>query len=185
MPTPATLTTARLVLRPFSAADAPRLVELLADREIAANTLTIPHPYSRADADTWLSTLQAKFDEGKHATFAITLRGQGALIGCAGLNINPDHARAELGYWIGRDHRGRGVATEACAAVIRHGIETLGLERIFAQHYTRNPASGRVLAKLGMTHEGVARRATKKWGVFEDSAVYAIVRGDPLPPAAR
>lgn len=183
MATQPTLTTARLVLRPFSAGDGPRLVELLADREIAENTLTIPYPYVLSDAEAWLGTLVPKFNEGKHVTFALTRLEGGVLIGCVGLGIHREHARAELGYWIGREHRGMGLATEACAAIVRYGFEALALERIFASHYLRNPTSGRVLAKVGMTYEGVARRSTMKWGTFEDTAVYAIVRGDPLPPA--
>ncbi len=173
-----TIQTERLTLRPFSPDDAPALTALCGDREIAANTLLIPHPYTRADADKWLGTHRANFDAGTHATFAISLRESGALAGAVGLTIDRTHDRAELGYWIGRPWWTRGYATEASRAVIRYGFEVCGLERIFASHYIRNPASGRVLQKCGMTFEGVARHYVKKWGTYEDGGVYAILRAD-------
>ena len=71
-----------------------------------------------------------------------------------------------------------GYATEATQAVIRYGFEVLGLQRIFAGHFTRNPVSGRVMQKAGMTYEGCFRKHHKKWDVFEDLAYYGIIRGD-------
>ncbi len=170
--------TERLILRPFELSDAPRVAELCADREIAANTLVIPHPYSLGDAESWLATHRASFEAGTHGALAITLRDGGELAGCVGLTIERAHDRAELGYWIGRAFWNRGYATEASRAAIRHGFVSHGLERIFASHFLRNPASGRVLEKCGMRFEGIARRYVKKWGVYEDGAVYAIVRAD-------
>ncbi len=178
MPQRPTIHTERLILRPFEPADAPRVAELCGDREIAANTLLIPHPYSLADAESWLATHRASFDAGTHVALAITLRDGGELAGCVGLTIERAHDRAELGYWIGRASWNRGYATEASRAAIRHGFASHGLERIFASHFVRNPASGRVLEKCGMRFEGIARRYVRKWGVYEDGAVYAIIRAD-------
>ncbi len=178
MPQRPTIQTERLILRPFEVSDAARVAELCGDREIAANTLLIPHPYSLADAELWLAGQAAQYDAGTHVTFATTLREPGGLIGAVGLTIDRAHDRAELGYWIGRPCWGRGYATEASRAAIRHGFASCGLERIWASHFLRNPASGRVLEKCGMRFEGVARRYVKKWGVYEDGGVYAITRAD-------
>ena len=169
------LTTERLLLRAFTLADAPDLQRLLNTREVALNTLRIPFPYPDGEAERWISTHETHKDD--HA-FAITLRRTEELIGCVGLHMKPDHDHAELGYWIGVPYWGRGYATEAAAVVVRFGFETLALNRIFAMHFSRNPASGRVLQKIGMRHEGTLRQHLKKWDEYVDLECYAILRND-------
>ena len=93
-----------------------------------------------------------------------------------GLRIDQAHRRAELGYWIGTPFWGRGIATEAAKEMLRYGFEELRLHRIFAEHFAHNPASGRVLAKIGMKHEGCHRRHVLKWGEFVDAEQYGILR---------
>jgi RimJ/RimL family protein N-acetyltransferase len=88
------------------------------------------------------------------------------------------HQRAELGYWIGVPFWGHGYATEAGRAVVRHGFENFKLNRIFAAHFEGNEASGNVLRKIGMKHEGCARQAIMKWGKVMDLEMYAILRED-------
>lgn len=170
-----TLTTARLVLRPFILADAPCVQRLAGDRAIADTTLAIPHPYPDGAAEKWIATHAPGFAEGTQATFAITLPPEGTLAGAAGLTISPGLAQAELGYWIAVPFWGRGFATEAARAVVDFGFEKLGLHRIQARHFTRNPSSGRVLQKLGMRLGGLHHQAVRKWDVYEDVALYAIL----------
>jgi [ribosomal protein S5]-alanine N-acetyltransferase len=171
-----TLTTARLVLRPYELADAARLQQLAGDRAIADTTLNMPHPYEDGMAETFIGKREKEWREGKDLSFAVTLPGAG-LIGGAGLmNFSVRHRHAEIGYWIGREFWGRGYCTEAAAAVVRFGFERLDLNRIFAWHMTRNPASGRVMLKLGMTHEGRMRRHVERWGKFEDLEFYGLLR---------
>jgi [ribosomal protein S5]-alanine N-acetyltransferase len=79
---------------------------------------------------------------------------------------------------VGRDWWGQGYATEAARAVLRYGFEELKLNRIYAHHMTKNPASGRVLEKIGMQREGCLRQMIRKWGVLEDVVLYAILRQD-------
>ena len=110
--------------------------------------------------------------------FTIVLRADGSLLGNITLRINQSDEHGELGYWIGKPYWNMGYATEATQAVIRYGFEVLGLQRIFAGHFTRNPASGRVMQKAGMTYKGCFRKHHKKWDVFEDLAYYGIIRGD-------
>ncbi|MFL5567923.1 MAG: GNAT family N-acetyltransferase, partial [Gemmatimonadaceae bacterium] len=94
-----------------------------------------------------------------------------------------EHRRAELGYWIALDCWNRGYATEAAERIIDFGFETLGLHRIEARHFVRNPASGRVMQKLGMQQEGVERDWAIKWNCFETLALYSIL--EPEWRAAR
>jgi RimJ/RimL family protein N-acetyltransferase len=160
--------------------DAPEVQRLAGDRDVASTTLRIPHPYADGMAEEWIGTHAAKFERGEGLSLAITFRSSGDLVGAVGLEISKEHARAELGYWIGKEFWGRGLATEAARAIINYGFESLGLNRIHAQHQTRNPASGRVMAKLGMRHEGTLRRHIQKWGTFEDVEVCGILRSDAL-----
>ncbi len=170
-----TLQTARLVLRPFRPEDAPEVRRLAGDRRVADTTLSVPHPYPDGAAEGWISTHAARWAEGTEAVFAVTDRRTGALLGAAGLVLDPAQQRAELGYWIGPDYWNRGYATEAARAMIRFGIRGLGLHRIVARHFTRNPASGAVLRKAGMTREGRQREHFRRWDRWEDTDVYGIL----------
>ncbi len=169
------LKTKRLLLRPPTMDDAPSIQQLVSAHEIALNTLLIPHPYPEGGAAEWLSR------QGKNPndhTFAITLRKRRDLIGAIGLEVKPEHDRGEIGYWIGIPYWGLGYMTEAARAVVGWAFEELALNRIFAQHFTRNPASGRVLQKIGMRHEGTLRQHNKKWDEYLDVEVYGIVRSE-------
>jgi RimJ/RimL family protein N-acetyltransferase len=169
---PPILETQRLRLRPYSESDIPELVPLIGTREVAATTLRIAHPYTEADARAFLELTQ---DLDK-LWLAITLRADGRQIGGIGLRINNDQQHAELGYWLGVSYWGQGYATEAAREVLRYGFEELGMHRIFASHFKHNPASGRILKKLGMKYEGCQREHVRKWEQFVDSELYGILR---------
>ena len=172
------LETERLILRPFMLADAPEVQRLAGERDIASTTLTIPHPYEDGMAEEWISTHQERFDKGEAVAFAITHGKQGYLIGSIGLNIAKEFDRADFGYWIGKPYWNQGYCTEAAQAVVQYGFEILRLNRISASHITRNPASGRVIQKIGMKHEGCARQHSKKWGNYDDLEIYGILRSE-------
>ena len=108
----------------------------------------------------------------------IVLRESDTLCGGVGLRIESDHRRAELGYWIGVPYWGDGYATEASRALVDYGFGTLGLHRIFASHFANNPASARVLRKIGMRHEGSLRAHVLKWGEFLNLEMYGMVVSD-------
>jgi ribosomal-protein-alanine N-acetyltransferase len=174
------LETERLLLRPFRIGDAADLVRLAGAREIADTTVTIPHPYTGDMAVEWIASLSAHWASGLLAAFAITLRDNGEFVGGAGLShIDRDHEQAELGYWIGVPYWGRRYAREAAARVLAFGIEDLGLNRIYAHCMLRNPASAAILRRVGMKPEGVQRERVRKWGVYEDVALFAMLRSDP------
>lgn len=173
------LRTPRLALRPFRVADAADVVRLAGAREIADTTVMIPHPYHGDAAIAWIAELAELWAMRTHVTFAITGAADDAVIGAVGLSYIDDvHAQAELGYWIGVPAWGRGYATEAAARVIAFAFGDLGLNRVYAHCMLRNPSSARVLEKVGMRREGVLRQRVRKWGVFEDVALYATLRAD-------
>ena len=166
------LETSRLKLRPYSEADIAELVPLIGAREVAATTLRIAHPYTEQDARAFLVLAE----EPDKIWLAITLRADGRQIGGIGLRVDDQHQHAELGYWLGVPYWGQGYATEASREMLRYGFEVLGLHRIFASHFTHNPASGSVLRKLGMRDEGCQREHLRKWDRFVDSELYGILR---------
>ena len=173
-----TLQTQRLVLRPFTLADAPDVQRLAGAREIAAMTLTIPHPYEEGMAQEWIETHRAAFRDGKGVNFAIVLRERSVLCGAIGLGIDAENSNAEMGYWIGKPYWGRGYCTEAAEAVLQYGFEVIGLHRIHAAHFPGNPASGRVMQRIGMGYEGCRRQHVQKWGKFEDLKLYGILKNE-------
>jgi [ribosomal protein S5]-alanine N-acetyltransferase len=178
MSEPPNLATPRLVLRAFAPSDAADVQRLAGDRSVADTTLSIPHPYPDDEAQRWIATHAAAFADGKSVHFAITLRASRQLVGAIGLVIERKWDRAELGYWIGEPSRNLGYCSEAAQEVIAYGFEQLGLNKITALHFERNPASGRVLQKSGMQREGLHPQHVKKWEIYEDVVAYGLVRAD-------
>jgi len=174
-----TLTTRRLILRPFRLEDAKEVQRLAGAYEIARTTLNIPHPSKDGMAESWIQTHQQEFEKGENVVFAITHREQNYLIGATGLSsIKKEFDTAELGYWIGVPYWNNGYGTEAAAAIIKFGFTDLNLNRIYAHHFKQNPSSGRIMQKVGMTHEGSLRQHVKKWDRYIDIEVYGILKED-------
>jgi ribosomal-protein-alanine N-acetyltransferase len=172
-----TLDTGRLRLRPYTPADAPHVQRLAGDAAIADTTLSLPHPYLDGMAESWIAKHPLAWDLRQNLCLAICAP-DGALRGTINLALTMAHRRGEIGYWIGQEFWGHGFATEATRAIVRFGFTELGLIRIQGMHLTRNPASGRVLEKAGMTREGEHRRYIIKNGKAEDVLRWAIIRED-------
>ncbi|ANO51596.1 hypothetical protein BA177_10635 [Woeseia oceani] len=170
------LETPRLILRSFVPEDAAAVTELAADRRIADTTLNIPHPYDLRMAEEWIGTHAQRLANGEQAAFAVTLKSNLALIGAVSLGIERRFRRANLGYWIGVPWWHQGYATEAARVVVDFGFAECRLHRVHAVHLPRNPASGRVLQKIGMQQEGVQREHTCKNDVYEDLVLYGVLQ---------
>lgn len=179
MPDEIQIQTDRQILRAYRPDDAAQLTRLIGDRKIAETTLNIPHPYSLTMAEEWIAKSSNRKPDDPEVTLAITLRSAGEqLIGGIGLHGDQRHDSAELGYWIGVPYWNQGHITEAAQAMIRYGFEQLKLNRIHAHHFLNNPASGRVMQKLGMTCEGRLRQHVKKWDKYLDIDFYGILRAE-------
>jgi RimJ/RimL family protein N-acetyltransferase len=144
------LGTERLVLRAPRLEDAKAVAALANDRRIAENTRRIPHPYTRADAEEFIASVNTPAGE---TAFMVTL-ADGTLIGAVGLGSTEDDA-PELGYWIGVPFWGKGFATEAVRAVIDYAFTDLGHDAMQAGARVTNPASRRLLEKCGFQWTGV------------------------------
>ena len=143
--------TERLLLRPGWAEDAPALAQAIADETIVRNLSSAPWPFALRDAEAFLAAPRDPI----LPSLLIFERtdGEPLLAGSCGLGRRPSGA-VELGYWIARSHWGRGIATEAGGALVAIA-RTLGIGRLEASHFLDNPASGRVLEKLGFQPSGM------------------------------
>lgn len=173
-----TLTTARLRLRAFASTDAPTVTALAGDAEVSRYLLHVPHPYPAGLAEEWIASHRDAWTQGHGASWAITLVGDGTLLGTTSLRWVRRHDHAELGYWLGRAHWGHGYALEAAASAVDFAFSTLGCARVFAQHLGGNERSARVLARLGMTAEGVRRAHIKKQGAYHDTYQFGVLRDE-------
>lgn len=172
------LLTERLLLRSFTLEDAADLQRLVGEFDVASTLTNMPHPYEDGMAEEWMQTCSEKFENDEALNFAITRRTDKQLIGGMGFRRDLKNENAELGYWIGKPYWNRGYATEAAKAVVAYGFEVLKLNRIHARRFKRNPASGRVLEKIGMQYEGCLRQHIKKWDNFEDLMTYGMLKSD-------
>lgn len=134
-----------------------------------------PSPYTLDDADRWIRFAQYCTPD---CHLAITVDGQVA--GGVGLRvgIGTEEKTGEFGYWLGKDFWGRGIATAAASAMIGHIRATIPVVRLQAPVYAWNPASMRVLEKVGFQREGLLRKSVFKDGELIDSVMYALILGE-------
>ncbi len=144
------LETERLILRAPRLGDAKVLAALANDKRIAENTRRIPHPYKRADADDFITAVNAP---GGEVAFLITLREGGAVVGGCGVALQD--GAPDLGYWLGVKYWNKGYATEAARAVVDFAFTELGHDTLSAGARVTNPASRRILEKGGFQWTGV------------------------------
>ncbi len=174
-----TLTTDRLILRSFTLEDASDVQRLAGEREVAATTCAISHPYKDGVAEKWIGSHSKGLKTGSGIVYAITLKeahvsDESILIGAIDIRIDQAEKIGELGYWIGKPYWNCGYCTEAANVILSYGFDVLKLRSIHAFHFKQNPASGRVLEKIGMQFEAEYPRAAEKWGVSVDLVKYCV-----------
>jgi ribosomal-protein-alanine N-acetyltransferase len=171
-----TLATARLLLGPHCEDDAERLHRWENDAEILEMMSDAYEPTSIDDARKWIARWTSP--EQVAGRFAVRLADTGEFVGYAHLGeVERDQGRCKLGYLIGeKAHWGRGYATEAVRAVVAQAFGPLGLHRVQAGAYATNPASIRVLEKVGFRREGVLRESVRRGEGFIDEIVFGLLR---------
>ncbi|PSW62994.1 N-acetyltransferase [Photobacterium kishitanii] len=143
------LTTERLILRPLELSDATKIQQLAGNADIANGTISVPHPYSDGMAGKWIGKHLAGWCSRQSAIFAITLKSNHQLVGCAGLeNINQNSA--QLGYWIGVPFWGNGYCTEAVERIKEFGFNKLHLQHLYGRHLKTVSGPENVMLKIGM-----------------------------------
>ncbi len=143
------LETDRLVLRVPTLADVKAIAMLANDRRIAENTRCLPHPYTLADAETFVASVQGRVMQD---TFLITQDGE-TPVGICGLDWRSD--TPDIGYWLGTRYWRRGLGTEAARALLDHAFAAYDIQSVLAGARVTNPASRRLLEKCGFQWTGV------------------------------
>lgn len=144
--------TERLRLRLPELSDAPALSRYAGDYDIAKNTASIPSPYPVLAAEMWILISRAAWELGVSTRLSVEQDGQ--LVGGGGIFKRGEQAEWEIGYWLAKPFWGQGLGTEIGAALVGFARDELGAKTIIAGHYIDNPASGRILEKLGFAYTG-------------------------------
>jgi ribosomal-protein-alanine N-acetyltransferase len=171
------LETERLLLRKMRLDDAEAVFAYASDPEVTRYVLWETH-LSVEDSKKVLRLATEGYARGDFGGWGVVLKDDGAFVGTCGVDVGyaPDHARAELGYVLSREHWGMGLMPEAVRAVIRFGFERMGLNRMEARCIAENTASARVMEKAGMTLEGTLREREFIKGAYRDIKLYSILR---------
>jgi RimJ/RimL family protein N-acetyltransferase len=170
-----------VTLCPWSDVDLDAIVHRINDPEIGTYLDLVPQPYTPADAREWLAITAEWWEAGTSATFAIHVDSIEGAVGGIGVRflVDIDEGCAEVGYWVGAEARGRGVATKATRAVARWAFAAVpGLARLQLRADVQNIASNRVAEKAGFTREGVLRsqRFNARLGRRIDFAMWSLLR---------
>ncbi|WP_299528072.1 GNAT family N-acetyltransferase [uncultured Streptomyces sp.] len=182
---PITLTTDRLLLRPFRSDDAEAVHTACQDAGIQRWT-EIPSPYTRSDAELFVGTLAPGGWESDTAyNFALVARGTGQLVGALGVSRRVLPGLSEIGFWLVREHRGRGYGTEAVLGAARWAFGSLSVDRLEWRAEVGNTASRALAERAGFRMEGGQRSALFNKGVRRDTWVAALLPSDlGLPSTA-
>jgi RimJ/RimL family protein N-acetyltransferase len=170
-----------VTLRPWEERDAPEIVAACQDDEIARWLDQVPQPYTDVDARAYLSMTRRGWSESTHASFAVTGATTGELLGSLGVHwLDLDQRVAEIGYWVRREARGRGVAARAVRLAARWAFEQCGMLRLQLRADEHNVASQRVAERTGFRREGVLRsvRYNARQRRRVDFVIYSLLPGE-------
>ena len=174
------LSTDRLLLRKIKLNDAPDMYEYSKDADVTKYLLWDPHP-NVEHTRNYIDYLQDRYRDGKYYDWAIVLKSSGKMIGTCGFSaINAEHRSAEVGYVLNPAFRGQGYAGEALSAVLEFAFRRMQLNRVEAKCVAENESSERVMQKVGMTFEGIARSALFIKGQYRDIKIYSLLRTEYL-----
>ena len=163
------------MIRDLQVSDAPSIAKYANNRKIWANLRDVfPHPYHLTDAEEFLTQV---IQNEPRVVFAVATEKEA--IGTIGLILGTDVHRftAELGYWLAEPFWNKGIMTSAVKTLSDYAFDNFLLYRIYAEPYTKNPASARVLEKAGFDREGILRSGVFKDGRVLDQWLYAKIRG--------
>ena len=169
----------RCAVRSFRDTDAEELARHANSRQVWLQLRDrFPHPYSVEDAHEFIACVRSTTPQ---TAFAVTV--EDATVGAIGVMLRDDVERcsAEVGYWLGEPHWGRGIASCALVGFTRFAFVAYAVERLYGVPFASNVASCRVLEKAGYVLEGRMRRSAIKDGVVQDQLLYAALRGEEGP----
>ena len=170
--------TERLLLRRMEMRDARDLFEYSRDEEVARYVLWEAQK-NVSESRAYIKFMLRKYRAGDPASWCIVRKDESRVVGTIGyMWFQPENNAAEVGYSLARDCWNQGYMAEALRAVLRYSFEEMAINRIEAQHEVGNPASGAVMRKCGMCHEGTLRSRLYNKGRYVDVELFAILRQD-------
>jgi RimJ/RimL family protein N-acetyltransferase len=157
-----------IYLRPVRPSDAKSIYRYARHREISRYTY-VPYPYRLEDSYAFLKSLRRWRKKGTSEVFGMVDKGSNQLLGLIGMHrIDRVNKRVEIGYWLGKEHWGKGITSEAVRLVVRYAFKELRLQKVVARVWHPNIASAQLLKKCGFKQEGLLRRQTfrnRRWFV--------------------
>jgi len=170
------LNTPRLKLRKIHSGDISSLLKYCNNKKISDQIINMPYPFGEEDAIFRMNFVLQGFKNKERYVFAITFREIQKLIGQIGLHLDKDNDSAQLGYWIGEPFWGKGIATEATAAILNFGFKKLNLNKIYATHFPDNKASGKVMLNNKMIKEAELKDHYKINDTYKSVIQYRLTK---------
>ncbi len=169
----------RVIVRPLVPEDASSLKKNINDYDIYKYTLTIPHPYKLSDAVRFINYAKDRLEQKTGYELGIALKETDKIIGGMGLcHLDTRCDSAEVGYWLGKKYWRQGIATEALVLLLGFSFNQLKLHRLYANVFSENIASQKLLENRGFQKEGRRKESIKKDGKYYDDFIYGLVSSD-------
>ncbi len=165
-----------VMVRDLDLSDVPALLEIANHKEVGQSMISLPIPFLKSDA---LALINEKSD--RNIIKGVYEISSEKLIGVFKLrDYEREHGLIELSFWVNPLWWGKGYGSQAGFLMLNIAFSTPGINRVFAYHMVKNERSGKLLQRIGMTHEGVLRERVKKDNVFEDVVISAILKREWL-----
>jgi [ribosomal protein S5]-alanine N-acetyltransferase len=165
-----------LILGKIETKDISNIILYANNSDITDNILNVPNPFTKEDAISLVNRQIQGYETQTAYVFAIFLKEFSEFTGIISLHPDKMSNKAEMGYWIGEPFRNKGIATAAVKEILAYGFGSLGLNKIFANHFTDNISSGKVLIHAGMLKEAVLKEHYLKNGLYKDVVQYRLTR---------
>lgn len=171
----------RIYLRPVRRSDAEQIYRYARHREISRFTY-VPCPYRLEDSYAFLKSLRRWRKKGTSEVFGMVDKDSHGLLGLIGMHrIDRVNKRVEIGYWLGKEHWGKGITSEAVRLVVRYAFKDMKLQKVVARVWHPNIASAILLKKCGFKQEGVLRRQTFRNNRWYDEFMFGILKEEYRP----
>jgi len=167
-----------IILRPLVQEYAPIIAEYCNNYNIFKSTLSLPYPYTLEHAESWIATAQENVRGEKSFEFAIIEPTSGEVVGAVGLSYHKENRKGELGYWIAEQYWGKSYGTAAAEAMLKFAFQEKNYHKVFGRFLINNPASGRIMQKIGMKEVGVFVDDVYKEDKFETVHYYEILQSE-------
>lgn len=163
-------------LRPYRKGDEMAISKHANDELVAKNLSLLPHPYTVKDAKEWIEINLLEYKKKNPKSFVLAIEIDNEVCGAVGFSKLEKEHKAELGYWLGRKYWGNGIMTEVVSLAVGYAFDEFNLRRVYAYVFSCNPASKRVLEKVGFETEGLLKKEAKKGDKFIDCYLLAKVQ---------